>query len=237
MHGAHYRLISIQSSQLKLYRGCISLPGLGAICRPLSLRLYQWRSFPGEHLGSRRQSMKWNALGSLLCLLSKHGRGHWSKCVATGCSKQVRDLPEAESLQRRIVFRLGQTTVAFRGIKIRSFIGLRCYYSSFCNFWSCYNVMYLFKDQNNSLHDLSFCCIVLSSHWGRSSFHWDFYCQLIDNGCRCFSWWLLKNLKLIFDHFIWISNGSVTLASTCAASRKKKLGRDTRREQAITFSH
>ena len=73
MHGAHYHLISIQSSQLKLYRGCISLPELGAICRPLSSYLYQWRCFRGEHLGLRRQSMKWNAPGSLLCLLSKKG--------------------------------------------------------------------------------------------------------------------------------------------------------------------
>lgn len=112
MHGAHYRLISIQSSQLKLYRGCISLPGLGAICRPLSRRLYQWRSFPGEHLGLRRQSMKWNALGSLLCLLSKHGQGRWSKCVATGCSKPVRDVPEIENLQWRFVFQTGEGTVA-----------------------------------------------------------------------------------------------------------------------------
>lgn len=74
MHGAHYHLISIQSSQLKLYSGCISLPELGAICRPLSSYLYQRRCFRGEHLGLRRQSMKWNAPGSPLCRLSKKGQ-------------------------------------------------------------------------------------------------------------------------------------------------------------------
>lgn len=101
MHGAHYRLISIQSSQLKLYRGCISLPGLGAICRPLSLRLYQWRCFPGEHLGLRRQSMKWNALGSLALPFVQT----WPGTPGQMCRyRLVRDVPEIENVQWRFVF-------------------------------------------------------------------------------------------------------------------------------------
>lgn len=44
---------------------------LGAISRPLSFYLYQRRCFQSEHLDLRRPSMKWNAVRSLLCLLSQ----------------------------------------------------------------------------------------------------------------------------------------------------------------------
>lgn len=104
MHGAHYHLISIQSSQLKLYRGCISLPELGAICRPLSSYLYQWRCFWGEHLGLRRQSMKWNAPGSPSAICPKRAKRylnnmHNKERVSTGCDKLVRDLNKNRKLQ------------------------------------------------------------------------------------------------------------------------------------------
>lgn len=95
LHGAHYHLISIQSSQLKLYRGCISLPELGAICRPLSCYLYQWRCVWGEHLGFRRQSMKCPWLPALL-FVQKRPKGIWTtnivkKQVSTDCKKMVWD--------------------------------------------------------------------------------------------------------------------------------------------------
>lgn len=50
---------------------------LGAISRPLSFYLYQWRCFQGEHLDLRRPSMKWNAVSSLLCLLSRKVWGYF----------------------------------------------------------------------------------------------------------------------------------------------------------------
>lgn len=61
---------------------------LRALSRPLSFYLYQRRCFQGEHLDLRRPSMKWNAVSSLLCLLSKRSEGIFMACTVE-CLSQI----------------------------------------------------------------------------------------------------------------------------------------------------
>lgn len=72
---------------------------LGAISRPLSFYLYQQRCFQGEHLDLRRQSMKWNAVSSLLCLLSQKVWRYFYDMHSNECVSQRPTIwPEIEIL-------------------------------------------------------------------------------------------------------------------------------------------
>lgn len=76
---------------------------LGAISRPLSFYLYQRRCFQGEHLDLRRQSMKWNAVSSQLCLLSWKVWGYLTACIVKSvCLREQQTGPGSESKQKNV---------------------------------------------------------------------------------------------------------------------------------------
>lgn len=115
---------------------------LGAISRPLSFYLYQWRCFQGEHLDLRRPSMKWNAVSSLLCLLSRKVWGyfygmHSKERLSQRTTIWSEKFSEQERLNLDVEYRITQNSI---GLGHHHHFYRRYYY----NMWECRQSTFLF---------------------------------------------------------------------------------------------